>query len=147
MVLRKEFYICRFVLYLYIYFFIIQFKIICSIVAKQLYRKLRFYNRFIYCRNLIYLTYGKSWLYFLLFYYFYIHFYVYYLVVFIYFYTPDFPDCHFFKVENIWYKQIGWIVGVMALCIIFINWLIQALLASKPCKLCSALNVWVSLLH
>ncbi len=33
-----------------------------TIVAKQLYRKLRFYNRFIYCRNLIYLTYGKIWL-------------------------------------------------------------------------------------
>ncbi len=28
-------------------------------VAKQLYRKLRFWNRFIYCRNVIYLTYGK----------------------------------------------------------------------------------------
>ncbi len=30
-----------------------------TIVAKQLYRKLRFYNTFIYCRILIYLTYGK----------------------------------------------------------------------------------------
>ncbi len=30
-----------------------------TIVAKQLYRKLSFYNIFIYCRNLIYLTYGK----------------------------------------------------------------------------------------
>ncbi len=30
-----------------------------TIVAKQLYRKLSFYNRFIYCRNLMYLTYGK----------------------------------------------------------------------------------------
>ncbi len=30
--------------------------------AKQLYRKLRFYNRFIYYRNLIYLTNGKIWL-------------------------------------------------------------------------------------
>ncbi len=29
-----------------------------TIIAKQLYRKLSFYNRFIYCRNLIYLTYG-----------------------------------------------------------------------------------------
>ncbi len=28
-----------------------------TIVAKQLYRKLSFYNIFIYCRNLIYLTY------------------------------------------------------------------------------------------
>ncbi len=33
-----------------------------TIVAKQLYRKLSFYNRFIYCRNLIYLTYVKIWL-------------------------------------------------------------------------------------
>ncbi len=33
-----------------------------TIVAKQLYRKLSIYNRFIYCRNLIYLTYGKMWL-------------------------------------------------------------------------------------
>ncbi len=33
-----------------------------AIVAKQLYRKLCFYNIFIYCRNLIYLTYGKIWL-------------------------------------------------------------------------------------
>ncbi len=33
-----------------------------TIVAKQLYRKLRFYNIFIYSRNLIYLTYGKTWL-------------------------------------------------------------------------------------
>ncbi len=32
-----------------------------TIVAKQLYRKLSFYNIFIYCRNLIYLTYGKIW--------------------------------------------------------------------------------------
>ncbi len=44
-----------------------QFKIICSafydtIVAKQLYWKLRFYNRFIYCRNLIYLTCDTIWL-------------------------------------------------------------------------------------
>ncbi len=30
-----------------------------TIVAKELYRKLNFYNRFIYCRNLICLTYGK----------------------------------------------------------------------------------------
>ncbi len=30
-----------------------------TIIAKQLYRKLSFYNRFIHCRNLIYLTYGK----------------------------------------------------------------------------------------
>ncbi len=30
-----------------------------TIVAKQLYKKLHFYNRFIYCRSLIYLTYGK----------------------------------------------------------------------------------------
>ncbi len=30
-----------------------------TIVAKHLYRKLRFYNRFMYCGNLIYLTYGK----------------------------------------------------------------------------------------
>ncbi len=30
-----------------------------TIVAKQLYRKLSFYNIFIYCRNLMYLTYGK----------------------------------------------------------------------------------------
>ncbi len=33
-----------------------------TIVAKQLYRKLSFNNLFIYCRNLIYLTYGKMWL-------------------------------------------------------------------------------------
>ncbi len=33
-----------------------------TIVAKQLYRKLSFYNRFIYCRNLIYLTYNNIWL-------------------------------------------------------------------------------------
>ncbi len=33
-----------------------------KIVANQLYMKLSFYNRFIYCRNLIYLTYGKMWL-------------------------------------------------------------------------------------
>ncbi len=33
-----------------------------TIVAKQLYRKLRFYSRFIYCRNVTYLTYGKMWL-------------------------------------------------------------------------------------
>jgi len=33
-----------------------------TIVAKQLYRKLSFYNRFIYCRNLIYLTSDKIWL-------------------------------------------------------------------------------------
>ncbi len=33
-----------------------------TIAAKQLYRKFSFYNRFIYCRNLIYLTYGKIWL-------------------------------------------------------------------------------------
>ncbi len=33
-----------------------------TIVAKQLYRKLRFYNRFIDCRNLIYLPCGKIWL-------------------------------------------------------------------------------------
>ncbi len=33
-----------------------------TIIAKQLYRKLSFYNRFIYYRNLIYLTYGKIWL-------------------------------------------------------------------------------------
>ncbi len=45
----------------------IQFKIICialftiHIVAKQIYRELRFYNRFIYCRNLIYSTYDKIW--------------------------------------------------------------------------------------
>ncbi len=45
----------------------IQFKFICivlftiQIVAKQLYGKLTFYNIFIYCRNLIYLTYGKIW--------------------------------------------------------------------------------------
>ncbi len=44
------------------------FKIICialfmiHLLQKQLYRKLSFYNRFIYCRNLIYLTYGKMWL-------------------------------------------------------------------------------------
>ncbi len=31
------------------------------IVAKQLCRKWSFYNRFIYCRNLIYLIYGKIW--------------------------------------------------------------------------------------
>ncbi len=31
-----------------------------KIVAKQLYRKLSFYNRFMYCRNLIYLTYWKK---------------------------------------------------------------------------------------
>ncbi len=30
-----------------------------TIVAKQLYRQLSFYNRFIYCRNLKYFTYGK----------------------------------------------------------------------------------------
>ncbi len=46
---------------------LIQFKFICialftiQIVAKQLYRKLSFYNIFIYCRNLIYLTYVKIW--------------------------------------------------------------------------------------
>ncbi len=33
-----------------------------TIVAKQLYRKLSFYNRFIYCRNLIYLTCDTIWL-------------------------------------------------------------------------------------
>ncbi len=33
-----------------------------TIVAEQLYRKLSFYNIFIYCRNLIYLIYGKIWL-------------------------------------------------------------------------------------
>ncbi len=33
-----------------------------TIIVKQLYRKLSFYNRFIYYRNLIYLTYGKIWL-------------------------------------------------------------------------------------
>ncbi len=33
-----------------------------TIVAKQLYWKLSLYNRFIYCRNLIYFTYGKIWL-------------------------------------------------------------------------------------
>ncbi len=33
-----------------------------TIVAKQLYRKLSLYSRFIYCRNLIYLMYGKMWL-------------------------------------------------------------------------------------
>ncbi len=33
-----------------------------TIVAKQLYRKLSLYNRFIYCRNVIYLTFGKIWL-------------------------------------------------------------------------------------
>ncbi len=33
-----------------------------TIVAKQFYIKLSFYNRFIYCRNLIYLTYDKIWL-------------------------------------------------------------------------------------
>ncbi len=32
-----------------------------TIVAKQLYRKLSFYNIFIYRRNLIYLTFGKIW--------------------------------------------------------------------------------------
>ncbi len=32
-----------------------------TIVAKQLYRKWSVYNRFIYCRNVIYLTYGKIW--------------------------------------------------------------------------------------
>ncbi len=32
-----------------------------TIVAKQLYRKLSFCNIFIYCWNLIYLTYGKIW--------------------------------------------------------------------------------------
>ncbi len=32
-----------------------------TIVAKQLYRKLSFYNIFIYCRNLICLTYGEIW--------------------------------------------------------------------------------------
>ncbi len=32
-----------------------------TIVAKQLYRKLSFYNIFIYCGILIYLTYGKIW--------------------------------------------------------------------------------------
>ncbi len=31
------------------------------IVAKQFYRKLSFYNIFIYCRNLIYLTYSKMY--------------------------------------------------------------------------------------
>ncbi len=31
-----------------------------TIVAKQLYRKLSFNNIFIYCRNLIYLTYGTN---------------------------------------------------------------------------------------
>ncbi len=31
-------------------------------VAKQLHRKLSFNNRFIYCRSLIYSTYGKIWL-------------------------------------------------------------------------------------
>ncbi len=53
--------------YLWSIFNSIQFKIICSafhetIIAKQLYRKLRFYNRFIYCKNLIYLTYDKMWI-------------------------------------------------------------------------------------
>ncbi len=33
-----------------------------TIVAELLYRNLSFYNRFIYCRNLTYLTYGKLWL-------------------------------------------------------------------------------------
>ncbi len=33
-----------------------------TIVAKQLYRKLSSCNRFIFCRNLIYLTYDKIWL-------------------------------------------------------------------------------------
>ncbi len=33
-----------------------------TIVAKQLCGKLSFYNRFINCRNLTYLTYGKMWL-------------------------------------------------------------------------------------
>ncbi len=33
-----------------------------TIVAKQLYMKWSYYNIFIYCRNLIYLTYGKLWL-------------------------------------------------------------------------------------
>ncbi len=33
-----------------------------TIAAKQFYIKLSFYNRFIYCRNLIYLTYDKMWL-------------------------------------------------------------------------------------
>ncbi len=33
-----------------------------TIIAKQLYRKLSFYNKFIYCRNLMYLTYDKIWL-------------------------------------------------------------------------------------
>ncbi len=33
-----------------------------TIIAKQLYRKLCFYNIFIYRRNLIYLTYGNIWL-------------------------------------------------------------------------------------
>ncbi len=33
-----------------------------TIVAKQLYRKLSLYTRFIYCRNLKYLTYGNIWL-------------------------------------------------------------------------------------
>ncbi len=32
-----------------------------TIVAKQLYRKLSFYNMFIYCRNLICLTYDEIW--------------------------------------------------------------------------------------
>ncbi len=41
--------------YLYIAFY-------DTIVAKQLYRKFSFYNRFIYYRNLIYITYGKIWL-------------------------------------------------------------------------------------
>ncbi len=33
-----------------------------TIFAKQLYRKLSFFNRCIYCRNLIHFTYGKIWL-------------------------------------------------------------------------------------
>ncbi len=33
-----------------------------TIVVKQLYRKLSLYNRCIYCRNVIYLNYGKIWL-------------------------------------------------------------------------------------
>ncbi len=33
-----------------------------TIAAKQFYIKLSFYNRFIYCRNLIYLTHDKIWL-------------------------------------------------------------------------------------
>ncbi len=31
-------------------------------LVTKLYRKLSFYNRFIYCRNLLYLTYGNIWL-------------------------------------------------------------------------------------